>query len=276
MVATVLALAAGLLAGLAAGGRTAQVRRQRLRWWTLLAGGAALTVIAGRLDSDTAVGLHLAGTAALAVFAAANVHLVGVTVVLVGLALNAVVIAVHGGMPVRPGALVDAGLVEPAELADIELTGPRHLAGPGERLSALGDAVPLRPLRRAVSIGDLIVLVGLSDVAFHLSRRRGRHGVSDPAAFWRAPPRNCVGSSRSAGPPNAIAVGSGSERAGQSGVETTAARPAQDWGAAPRPVPSSGSQCSASPDRPAPRTSLAARSRAASNEPERRAATHSR
>ncbi len=158
--------------------------RQRVRWWLVLLAGVAATVAAGQVDGDLSVALHLTGAVALGAFAVANLHLVGMVVLLLGLSLNVLVVGVNGGMPVRPAALVDAGIVEPGELSVVELAGPRHLAERDDRLTAVGDAVPVAPLGQVLSIGDLVVLAGLGNVAFRLSHRRGRHGASDPSRFW--------------------------------------------------------------------------------------------
>ncbi len=47
--------------------------------------------------------------------------------------------------------------------------------------------------------------------------------------------------------------------------DITSARPVQDWGEAPRPVPSSGSQNSDKPEVSAPRTELSATAAPASH-----------
>ncbi|CAN5843438.1 hypothetical protein BH24ACT3_BH24ACT3_17190 [soil metagenome] len=310
MVRTALALVLGGGLGLLTGGRLTHAARQRLRWLPLLLCGAAAVAVAGVLAPRGALLVHLLGVLALLAFAGGNVHLVGMSVVVVGLAMNVVPLTFNGGMPVRTDSLVAAGVVAPADVGAVSLRGPRHPAGSGDRLTALGDTVPLRPLGEVVSLGDLVVLIGLADVAFRLSRRRGRHGVSDPATFWKGALRRGAqpagrgerGRTDGVGPPvhprgegwlydaafppppttqrrvqrsSSSTASSGTDPSGTSSAMTTT-RPVHDWGAAPSPVPSSGSQYSASPDRSAPARARPANNREASRSPAREAANHRR
>ena len=50
--------------------------------------------------------------------------------------------------------------------------GAERTRRPSDRLTVLGDVVPVPALRQVVSFGDLILLAGVSDVAAHLARRR--------------------------------------------------------------------------------------------------------
>jgi hypothetical protein len=84
-------------------------------------------------------------------------------VILVGLCLNALVIALNGGrMPVSEQALaqVTHGMgPQPAAL------DARHfIVGPGTRLAQLGDVVPVGAwgIRAALSPGDLVMAFGLA------------------------------------------------------------------------------------------------------------------
>lgn len=167
---TAVALLAGGLLGLAAGGRPLALSATPLRWWGALAAGVALQVAAGRLDS--------AGTAAVAAsylclvaFAVANRGLPAMPVVLVGLGLNAAVVLVNGGMPVRPAAVAAAGL-DPAHLEGADLGAKHHLEGPDDRLAFLGDVLAVRPLREVVSVGDVVLALGVGGVLFRLLRPR--------------------------------------------------------------------------------------------------------
>ena len=194
------ALAIGALIGLAAPPSERRFKRPRARLAPLVGAGVVLQVFAGRLDDGSAVLVALAGFACLLAFAAANMHLVGMGVLIVGLGLNVFVMALNGGMPVRTSALVAADVVEQHEVDGLELRGPRHVERPRDRLVELGDIIPVPVVDEVVSFGDLILLVALTDVAAHLVRRRRRQESMSSAS----------------------------------------------------PVPSSGSQYSASPDRSAP------------------------
>jgi hypothetical protein len=172
MALTVLALLVGGLIGLCTGGRPRYVAQHHVRAWWLLILGVALQIAAARLD----VGGQAAGNSAvvlgyicLLTFAAFNRSLVGMGIVAVGLAANALVIGINGGMPVRAAA-VAAARVDYGRL--------HHPEGPGDRLRWLGDAIPARQLHLVVSFGDLILAVGVADVVAHLLHRRRRASVA--------------------------------------------------------------------------------------------------
>lgn len=204
---TLLAVAVGLGAGVVAGGRLRHLSRRTFRAWPLLVAGVGLQVIV-RLSGD-----HAAGTGVLIVsvglllaFAVANLSTVGMWLVAAGLGLNLAVIALNGGMPVRPSALVGAGLAEPGRAGAVALSGRHHLERPSDRLTGLGDVIPLAPLREVISFGDLFMAVGSADVVFHLLA---------PAAGRRSRPVSPAGK-ESPGRLGAIGAGDGAgTRAGE-------------------------------------------------------------
>lgn len=168
---TAIALVLGLLAGLLAGGRPGQAVGQPLRWWPALAAGAAAQWVPELLavPEDAAFAAVVASYVALVAFVVANITVVGMPVVLVGLALNTAVIVVNGGMPVRPEAVVAAGIADTREeVAALDYGSKRHLEGDDDRLAILGDVVPVAPLREVLSFGDLILAAGVADVVFRL------------------------------------------------------------------------------------------------------------
>ncbi|MGH9119403.1 MAG: DUF5317 family protein [Acidimicrobiales bacterium] len=155
------------------------------RWWGLLPAGLALALLSTRLDGAPAVIVGVAGLGGLVAFTSGNLHLAGMGVLTLGLGLNLFAIVVNAGMPVRPEAMVSAGIVSQAEVdaGGIDLSGYRHMERPGERLAVLGDVVPLPFGRTVVSVGDIVVAVGAADVVAHLTRRRRRseRGPATPA-----------------------------------------------------------------------------------------------
>lgn len=177
---TFAALAAGLVIGVATGGRLSNLGRRAVRAWPLLAAGLAVGLLGGQLPGLAAVVCTLCAYALLIAFGLRNLVLTGMGLVLIGLSLNALVMAVDGGMPVQGPALVAAGLATPAQLASLSgphpslrpVAGRHHLAGPSDSLRALGDTVPLAPFGEVASFGDLILAVGLADVMFRLTRPR--------------------------------------------------------------------------------------------------------
>ncbi|GEM_PF-1932831 len=231
---TSIAVVLGVAIGLSLPPRPTRFASPRIQWPVVLVAGVALQFVAGRGSGGGAVALALLGAAALVVFAVVNLHLTGVGVLLVGLAANVVPIAVDGGMPVRRDALVDAHVVAAADVDFVELAGPRHVATSSDRLTFLGDIVPVRPLHQVVSFGDLIIFVATIDVLAHLLRRQH--------------PRMLVRTGRYDADIAPTFGGGGGDGA------MSRARPVQDWGVAPSASPESGSQYSDRPDAVAPRT----------------------
>jgi MFS family permease len=176
-------LLVGLIAGLAVGGRIDNLIAIRIRWPLVIFGALAL-----RLGTEAALGrdvpiaesvrvpLFALAYGLLAVGLWANRERPGMSLALVGIGLNAAAILVNGGfMPVWEPSLTAAGFVPADVLSPIHVILPARMdsafllsAGP------LGDVipVPLPFLRNVLSIGDLILDVGL---AFFLFASLVRH-----------------------------------------------------------------------------------------------------
>ncbi|MCP5027211.1 MAG: DUF5317 domain-containing protein [Actinomycetia bacterium] len=183
LVLTGVAVVVGLAVGVFRGGSWRAIARNRIFWWPALLVGAALPAAVDMVDPPGASALQLAGLALLAGVAARNLMLRGMGVVLVGLTLNLAVVAANTTMPVRLGALIDAGIIEADDGADIVLRGPRHLEDDDTRLALLGDIIPFPLTREVTSFGDLILIIGLGAVLSHLPRPRRRwRGSGDPFA----------------------------------------------------------------------------------------------
>lgn len=170
MAFTVLAVVAGVAAGLVAGGKVGHVGEHHFRAAWLLLAGVVCQGLAGPAGGHLGVPVLLASYVMLLVFGGLNWRLTGMGVVLCGLALNAFVITVDGGMPVRPSSIVSAHAASPAAVARLHLTGKHHLARAGDHLVLLGDAIPVAPLREVLSFGDLILAIGVADVLANLLR----------------------------------------------------------------------------------------------------------
>ncbi len=183
---TAIAILIGLVAGLLAGGHPRNAAGRTLRWWPVLAVGAAAQWVPEVLGfaESAAFPAVVASYAALSAFALANLRLVGMPVVLLGLALNIAVIVPNGGMPVRSGAITAAGIADsPEEVAALEFGSKRHVEDADDRFTILGDVIPVAPLREVLSFGDLILAAGVADVVFRLLRPirpRRRKALPDP------------------------------------------------------------------------------------------------
>ena len=183
--------------------------RPHLRRWPLLALGLAFLLLAAVTHDGVCTVAYALGLAALAAFVGASWPTAGLLVVGLGLVLNLAAVVLDNGVPVRGRALVPAHAATVHDVASHHLRDPRHLETDADRYGWLGQVIPVPVVHDTLSWGDLLILVGLFDVARELARRR-THPPGQPEA-------------------------------------TTQARVDQDWGTAPKGVPSSGSQCSAKP-----------------------------
>ena len=178
-----LVTAVAVFVGIIAGGLLPPVghrfARPRVRWPVLLIAGVALLAVGTRVDGDTGLRTVLAGYAVLLGGVMANIHIVGMGVLLIGLATNALVIALNGGMPVRADALEAARVKDPG--VPVTLTGHRFLEDSEARLSFLDDRIPLPAGGQVVSFGDLVLAVGLADAVAHITRRRRKDLLTDAA-----------------------------------------------------------------------------------------------
>ncbi|HXF57919.1 MAG TPA: DUF5317 family protein [Actinomycetota bacterium] len=197
----ILALAAvvlGVVAGLALGGSLRTLSETRVRWWPLALVGIALqalpVVTATPSSGDQGLGFWvlLLSYACLLTFGLANAKKPGFLVVVLGLALNATVIAANGGMPVTEGALRKAAGERYAEaVRDLEARGgaKHRLARPGDVLLPLADVIAVgAPVRGIYSVGDLIAYGGVFLVLAAATKGPpGKHRVRRRPAWGRAP-----------------------------------------------------------------------------------------
>lgn len=174
MLALAIALGAAMLIPLVTGGSYVRLVMAPWRWGALLLGGFAVQILLEYADlpqsrwHDAGFGLLIASYVLLLGFCFGNILMKGMTVVLIGVAANAIVIAANQGMPVDiPSDWEQSGWVEP--------TIKHHPLDDDDRLTFLADIIVLRsPWDVVLSFGDLILAVGLVDMAFHASRKPSR------------------------------------------------------------------------------------------------------
>jgi len=176
------------LIGFARGGRLPRLVETRLRAPWLVVAGLFLQVVP--LPSSMGwlpVPLLIGPFVLLMAFVVLNLPKPGFALILVGVALNFVVIAMNHGMPVSRHALTSSGQM--GTLAALEAGGAKHhLAGPEDTLMSLGDVISLGSrLHQIVSVGDVATYGGVMwFVAGSMGRRRRTLGaapsvVGDPA-----------------------------------------------------------------------------------------------
>jgi hypothetical protein len=180
MLLVVAVVLAGILIGLALGGSMRNLAEARLRLWPLALAGLVLQLVpvpsrAGQVDHWVAVGLLIASYLVLLAFVAANIRLPGFALIAVGFALNALVIGVNGGMPVKDQALRQAAgsRYEQSRLRLVEKGGLKHhLARPDDVLLPLSDVVGIgAPVANVFSPGDLLSYAGVAWALAELTRR---------------------------------------------------------------------------------------------------------
>jgi len=192
-------LAIGVVLGWLRGGQLGGLRlvRLELAWVVLPAALLQSLVISDPWkiwrEPDLAGMLLMITYAPFVVFLLRNLHVPGLTVAAIGLALNLAVMLANGGlMPVSPESQRSAGRPESREI----VVGARTTAGKGivlpaeeTRFAFLSDTIVLPPIPRPmiVSIGDLITIGGLAFGVQSAMRRGSRFsarrstGVTSPS-----------------------------------------------------------------------------------------------
>jgi uncharacterized protein DUF5317 len=178
-----LVIVSGLIAGWMIGGRLDRLAQAGVRWPAIALVGLALQL--APLPGKAALWLLYGSFALLLAFAAVNVRRPGFALVLLGLVLNLTVITTNAGMPVAEKAIVASGQQD--TMGELLRNGDgikHHLAGAHTRLLALGDVIAVpQPIRQVISLGDIVVDVGL--LWFIVGAMRG--GRLEAAGRDRAP-----------------------------------------------------------------------------------------
>ncbi|MEO0491844.1 MAG: DUF5317 family protein [Actinomycetota bacterium] len=252
----VLAIVIGTVVGFSRRGRLsnlAGVHVASVPLFVAVGGGIAVD----RFDLPAPGWIALATLIAALVFTLRNLRLVGMAVVSIGIIANLVPIALNGATPVRPDALVEAGMIDAADVDRVMLTGPRELTDADTLLSFLGDTIPLAVAGQVVSFGDLIILVGLADVLANLMTRRRRRRPVPPSALASLEAFGWHETEEALGSVIDLRTEMRPLYPEDEGevvrvFASTNASPAHDCGIAPPPAPESPSQYSANPERTAP------------------------
>ena len=177
----ILAAIIGLIAGVIRRGDFPTILNTQIYHPEFLVSSAicAFFVSVTDIDSDGVIAfVALVGAFAFTIM---NLHLVGMVILSIGLALNLFVFIINFETPVRPNALVEAQIVTAEELErGVTISGHVEAADEDSVLDFLGDTFPIRWGEQVVSIGDLIFLVGLANVTGNLmlgnQRRRYTYG----------------------------------------------------------------------------------------------------
>jgi hypothetical protein len=177
---TVLILAiVAVLVGLARGGSLSSLAATRTRWLWLVYAGVLLQVAgAFVLSGDTGLAVVLASNAVIALFMLVNHRLPGMALAAVGLALNVLVITANGAMPVSAEAVEAAGGEGAADIGGLK----HERLTDDTRFAFLGDVIAVPGVRELLSLGDVLLALGIAYFAYTRTTaegRRGRHSIAD-------------------------------------------------------------------------------------------------
>jgi Family of unknown function (DUF5317) len=175
------ALVAGLVVGVATGGRIGALADVRFRWAPLIAIGFLAQivlfsdVVAQRIG-DAGPLLYVASTGLVVAAVVRNLDLPGLPLIVAGAACNLAAILANGGyMPTTEAAAALYGRAAPAAYSNSAI-----VASPA--LELLVDRIPLPrwvPFANIISIGDVLLGIGVF-VLLVTVMRRGRRATSGP------------------------------------------------------------------------------------------------
>ncbi|MDQ3646126.1 MAG: DUF5317 domain-containing protein [Actinomycetota bacterium] len=189
-----LLLGAGAAAlGVARGGSLQRLAETSFRGiWLLFAGFGAQIALElwspAWLTEPISLFVVILANVAVVAFLCLNRALPGVTMMMLGTAMNVIVIAGNGGMPVSPDAADFAGV--PITAGD---TGPKHqVLDPGTTLPWLADVIPIPRSGSVLSAGDLVLMAGVARLVYvqtrTVPRRQRARAVRRPAVTPPPPP----------------------------------------------------------------------------------------
>ena len=193
-------LAIGLLLGFGLRGDLRNLADVRIRVWYLLPVALAVQVapvprMEGELGRQLPFAALLLSFLIIAVVCVVNWGLRGFPTILLGVLLNAAPIALNQGMPVSGEAVVAIG----GSIEDLprEPGAKHHLATREDRLTVLGDVLPIRhPFNAVVSVGDLMMWVGAAGFVTAAMLGRERRGWLPPPTGHRVRPSTTSGNPR--------------------------------------------------------------------------------
>jgi Family of unknown function (DUF5317) len=174
VLAYLIAIAVAIAVVVVTNGSVTRLTAVRFRRVWMLIAGLALQVAIEMVDipraryEDLGVAILLASYVALLGFCASNLRIRGIELIGIGIALNAIVIALNLGMPYK----VADGL--PRE------TTVKHRPTRSTDVAVfLSDQIVIGgPVVAAISVGDIVLAVGIVELAYFGSRRPRRRGTT--------------------------------------------------------------------------------------------------
>lgn len=172
------AVAVGLILGFLLGGSTAGFGVARFRYLPLLMAALLVQVLIftplmGQMAIIHRIGpyLYMASILMTLLVLYKNLRIPGLSIILIGAVLNAVVIFANGGfMPTRADLLEEAGRLGNVQQSEEDASAGERLthtnsviADEDTRLYFLGDTIAIPdgfPLANVISIGDIMIAIG--------------------------------------------------------------------------------------------------------------------
>lgn len=163
------------------GGSLESLANTRFRMpWLLFAGlgvqlAADLSAPAW-LEGAGGVAVIIATNLAVATFLFLNRSYAGTGLAAIGLLLNVLVISANGAMPVNPRAVRDADITESIEDASIK----HEIMDEDTVLPWLGDTIGIPYIRELLSLGDVVLALGIARLVYSrmtVEGSRGRHSI---------------------------------------------------------------------------------------------------
>lgn len=163
------------------GGSLESLANTRFRMpWLLFAGlgvqlAADLSAPAW-LEGAAGVAVIIVSNLAVATFLFLNRSYAGTGLAAIGLLLNVLVISANGAMPVNPRAVRDADITESIEDAGIK----HEIMDEDTVLPWLGDTIGIPYIRELLSLGDVVLALGIARLVYArmtVEGSRGRHSI---------------------------------------------------------------------------------------------------
>jgi hypothetical protein len=188
-----LTIAAAVLVVVVTFGSFSELSRLTVMGSWMLALGLAIQIVFEFVEipdeqiDTVGFGLLMVSFALILAFCFANVRTAGFGVIAVGVAMNALVIGLNQGMPTIPiGNDAQGNRIE----KPIEKSVKHRPEQPDDLLKFLDDRILLpEPFDAVVSFGDLVVSVGICELAYFASRRRRRRGSRGQSSGVSSPRR---------------------------------------------------------------------------------------
>ena len=169
MLLSICAFGLGCLIGRLRGGRWRGVSETRLHAKGALVFAITTVLVLNLIGPAFPIGWLLVGYACFFAFGVSNLQITGMIVLLIGLFMNLAPALANGAVPVSELALQSVGETNTAGFATID--GVRESSNTATSLSSLGDVVPVPLFNVVISLGDLVMLMAVADIAANLMLR---------------------------------------------------------------------------------------------------------